>query len=336
MFQRNAQPASSSTAAPQLNFTDDVEDLVAENLLSSQRAAKLLHKASKAGIQDISKKTRRFAGRNQARDISRKKLKYSKWYEPYTFECRVKHKRTKAETTAKLSCLLIHEVLKVLWDLGLPDALLKEEGLDSVGKKHMQWMREHLQVEQLLGFGLHGDGVPSNYDRTESTIMISLNLPGLPGKNGRMRIPLSVLPDWCVGHNTLDDIFKVFAWSMRHLLVDSYPIARHDGAPWLRSDSKRRLRTGSLGFYACVNQVRGDWDWMAKCFHFPYHNVQAGCCWRCTCRRNQVPQIANLNRQLCMRTTASSSMNEDNVILMDEGDSHHASMLVDGLSVLSH
>ena len=289
MFQRNAQPSSSSTAPADAIFQDDVEDLLAENVISAQRASKLLHKAFKAGIKGISKKVRRFAGRNQARDVTRKKLKNSKWPEPYIFQCRVKDRRTKLEYETDVACLLIQEVLQVIWELGLSDVLLSEDNLDTTGRKHMQWMREQLQVDTLLGFGLHGDGVPCNYDRTESVIIISLNLPGLPGKNGRMRIPLIVLPDHCVSENTFDDIMEVFAWSMRHLLVGSHPTQRHDGDPWRRnSDAKRQQRTGPLGFQACLCQVRADWDWMGKCFHFPFHGVKGGCCWRCTCRRDQV------------------------------------------------
>ena len=53
--------------------------------------------------------------------------------------------------------------------------LLSEDNLDTAGKKHMAWMREQLQVEELMGWGMHGDGIPCNYDRTESVVMISLN-----------------------------------------------------------------------------------------------------------------------------------------------------------------
>ena len=94
----------------------------------------------------------------------------------------------------------------MLWDLGDAEALLSEANLDTAGKKHMKWMREQLGASTLLGWGLHGDGIPCNCDRTESVVMISLNLPGLSGRNGRMRIPLVILPDHAVSENTFDDI----------------------------------------------------------------------------------------------------------------------------------
>ena len=91
--------------------------------------------------------------------------------------------------------LLPLDVLEMIWDLGAKDVLLSSDHLDTDGKKHMAWMKEHLQVEELIAWGMHGDGIPCNYDRTESVVMISLNLPGLSGRNGRMRIPLVILPD---------------------------------------------------------------------------------------------------------------------------------------------
>jgi len=288
MFQRNQQPATTAHAEPEEAFQADVEDMVAENVVSAQRASKLLRKAARAGMKKLSKKCTRGKGKNQARDMRRKMLRNCKWPDEYVFDCRVKDRRTKQEYTTKLCMLLIHEVLEVLWHLGLEEALLSEDGLDTGGKAHMAWMREQLHVEKLLGFGLFGDGVPCNYDRTESCVVIACNLSGLTGRNGRLRIPLIVLPDWCVGPNTLDDIVEVFAWSMRHGLLGKRPPSRHDHKPWQPSDRKRSNGQETLGFAFCLNQVRGDWDWMGKCFHFPYHNVIGGCCWKCNCRRDQV------------------------------------------------
>ena len=289
MFSRSSQPASSSTARPEVNFQGDVADLYAESLISAQRASKLLHKASEAGVRGISRKVRKSCGKNQARDYGRQLLKRNKWPDYYFFPCKVKNRKDETEYTADIPIFLPLEILAMLWDLGLPTGLLREDNLDSDSKSHMNWMRQQLCVDQLLGFGLHGDGVPCNYDRTESVVMISINLPGLQGRNGRMRIPLVVLPDHAVCSNTYDDIMEVFAWSMRHLLVGSHPNARHDGSAWNSSDRQRKKKAGAkLDFQACLNQVRADWDWMGKCFHLPFHNVKEGCCWLCNVQRHQV------------------------------------------------
>ena len=289
MFARASQPASSSNAPAEQDFLEDVEDLFAENLVSGQRTARLLKKASKAGIKGIKESLRKTTGKNQARDMSRHKLKHNKWPSYYYFNCRVKDRRTAKEVTTKLPMFLPLDVLEMLWELGVPDVLLSEDNIDSAGKSHMSWMRQQLEVEQLLGWGLHGDGIPCNYDRTESVIMISLNLPGLTGKNGRMRIPLFILPDYAVSGHTFDDVNAIIAWSMRHLVAGSRPCCRHDGTPWGKEDVKRQKKNNdTLKFRACLVQVRGDWDWMGKCFHLPFHSVKEGCCWLCRCKRRQV------------------------------------------------
>ena len=66
MYSRNSQPASSSNAPAERTFVEDVEDLLGENLVSAQRTAKLLDKATKAGILGINRRIRKTTGRNQA------------------------------------------------------------------------------------------------------------------------------------------------------------------------------------------------------------------------------------------------------------------------------
>ena len=298
MFSRNSQPASSSNAPPEQTFIEDVEDLLGENLISAQRTARILFKASKAGIRGINKRIRKTIGKNQARDHVRFKLRHNKWPDYYWFRIRLWDRKKNEEITVEIPINLPLEILEVLWDLGNAEALLSEANLDTAGKEHMKWMREQLGASTLLGWGLHGDGIPCNYDRTESVVMISLNLPGLSGRNGRMRIPLVILPDYAVSENTFDDIMEVMAWSMRHLLEGTRPSCRHDGQPFNKSDHKRAKKSGNLPFQACLNQVRGDWDWMGKCFHLAFHNVKQGCCWLCTCKRNQVRNNNNKSWEL--------------------------------------
>jgi len=289
MFSRCSQTASGSNALPEDVFQDDITDMYGDGVLSAQRCSKLLHKATKAGVKGISKGVRKQTGKNQARDMQRSALRFSKWPDYYWFSCRLQN-RKKEEYVTDIPMHLPAEILEALWEQGLPEVLLSEENLDTQTQAHMDWMRGQIPDDgrPLWGWGLHGDGVPCNYDRTESTIIQSLNLTGLSGKNGRMRIPLVVLPDWAISKHTFDDINNVIAWSMRHALCGSRPVCRHDVSPWSKHDRKRSKKVGNLPFKSCLNQVRADWDWMGKCFHFPFHNVKAGCCWLCTCKRNQV------------------------------------------------
>ena len=97
-----------------------------------------------------------------------------------------------------------------------------------------------------------------------------------------------------VSDNTFDDIMEVMAWSMRHSLSGTRPVGRHDCSQFNSTDSKRAKKIGNLPFMACLVQVRGDWDWMGKCFHLPFHNVEEGCCWLCKCKRKQVRNTSQL------------------------------------------
>ena len=134
-------------------------------------------------------------------------------------------------------------------------------------------MTDHLSLDELLGFGIHGDGSPCNYDRTESVEAISLNLPGVGGHYARMRIPLVVLPHSYVSDHTMDDLMEILAWSIRHALAETRPLAKHDFSPWLKSDMWRNKKTGDLGWNSCLVEVRSDWDFLNKFFHFPSHNL---------------------------------------------------------------
>jgi hypothetical protein len=304
MFQRNSQPSSSSHAPHDDAFVADVQDLHAENLLSAQRASKLLRKAAKAGVQ-VPKSARLGGSKNMARAQRRMQLRRTKWPEYYWFDCRVVDRKTRKEHIVRLCLLLPQEVLSCIYKLGSPDVVLETDGMDSDSLEHLNWIRAQLGLgpdDKIQGFGLHGDGIPCNYDRTESVVMISINLPGCTGANGRMRIPLFAMPDWAIGPNTLDDVMTVVAWSMRHALAATKPCARHDGSHWNEKEDASRAKDDAyaMPIPATMVQSRADWDWMGKCFHMPFHNVKLGCCWLCGCRREEVlHKISNAYAMPC-------------------------------------
>ena len=287
MFSRSAHPSSSSHARAEDAFVDDVADLHAENLLSAQRASKLLKKALKAGI-NVPKQPTRGSGKNHARAFRRMGMCRSKWPSEYWFDCRVQDRKSKKELTVNVCMLLPQEVLHCIWTLGKPEVLLERANLDSDSLSHLKDMLGQLGADDGQGFGIHGDGIPCNYDRTESVIMVNINLPGLSGKNGRLRIPLIALPDWCFSSNTYDDILEVIAWQMRLMLAGCSPTCRHDGTEWNASDAKRKGANVHMPVPCIMVQCRGDWDWMGKCFHLPFHNVKEGCCWLCGVKRREV------------------------------------------------
>ena len=299
MFQRSQAPATSSATAPEVEFEDDVQDLYAENAISAARATILLEKAKKAGVKIITKAVKKAPGftkksaKNFARNLRRSVRRHDKWPDPYWFEARVWDRKLDMEVYKKICILLPSEVLETIWKLGLKEVLLGTDNYDKLTKDHHDWMKQQLKVEELWGFGVHGDGVPCNYDRTESVMLTSINIPGLTGRNGRLRIPLIILPDHCISENTFDDIYEVLAWDLRSLLSGARHEARHDQSPWnAEKDQKRSKLHGDRDFRACLVQVRSDWDWLTKCYHFPGHASKDEVCWLCNCPRSQVPNLS--------------------------------------------
>lgn len=297
MFQRShgACPASSSGAPASQLLKDDIQDLFAENMISGRRAFGLLDKAKDAGVKIAIKQIKKLPGvkkkfvKNFARDLRRKMKKNDHWPEPYSFECRLWNPKTRKEITERICIFLPSDILEMIWDFGIKEVLLGMDNYDKITKEHYAWMKQELNASVLWGFGLHGDGVPCNYDRTESVIITSINLPGLTGRNGRLRVPLLILPDWAVSKNTYDDCYEVIAWDMRNMLTGCRAACRHDGTAWdPHTDKKRSMRTGNLPFKACLVQVRADWDWLTKCYHFPGHGSKEGFCWLCSCPHRQV------------------------------------------------
>ena len=143
MFSRNSQPASSSNAPASRAFQRDIEDLLAENLVSACRTARILDKASQAGIRGINRRIRKKFGRNHARDAQRSKLKWSKWPDYYVFRCRIWNRKTQEEETVEIPINLPLDILEMLWELGSAEALLSEANLDTAGTVSYTHLRAH-------------------------------------------------------------------------------------------------------------------------------------------------------------------------------------------------
>ena len=136
-----------------------------------------------------------------------------------------------------------------------------------------------------LGLAVWGDGVPFNFDRSESLDVFSISIPGLQGKVRNMRIPLFAVPHRnVIRFDTLDDLMDVLRWSFVHLALGRWPMVRHDNSEFHPKED--RLRMGKAGSSAHLHgflvECRGDWKQLKDCFRFPQHNELAGICWRCT------------------------------------------------------
>ena len=272
-----------------------LENRFASNQLSAIATQQLLVDGAVAGSsRECALVTRKVSSdKNIARDLTRRLLQNTRWPKPYICGARVwDTKAAEGKMEPKMSVLLPHEVVAKLLESGDSSVLLQREGMDKSTLQHLLHCEDQLKTK-LLGVGLWGDGVPCNWDRSDSLELLSLNFPGLPTTSEfkALRIPLTGLAKKHVaGKDTYDDLMKIIVWSLEALASGRWPRARHDGSPWQAGgDAVRAKMAGKpLGLRGCLVEVRGDWAFYKLVFSFPQWNEKAGMCWRCTCTPAQL------------------------------------------------
>lgn len=275
----------------------NIGDLFAGNELSGNRTQELIDDCDAAGASGLKKLRSRRGPRNSkkishcARNLTRRLLKSSQWPDLYEAPIRVIDIKTQTETTQSCAFILPHHYVHVLSTYGNVAKLLDASGLDPVSTEN--WERSCRSAGgPCIPIGLWGDGMPVNYDRSESFEVISMNFPGLHSETGfsTMRLPITGLARKQIGPNTWWDIMQVISWSLKFLFVGIHPLRRHDGSEWCDRDLKRcKIIPGRpmLGKGALV-EIRGDWKFFGELFSLPKHNENRGICWRCTCTPQQV------------------------------------------------
>jgi hypothetical protein len=184
-----------------------------------------------------------------------------------------------------MSIQLPHEVVKALLAISNKEKLLQKDGLEPRDLEHLQKVAEEFgeNADDLLALGFWCDGVPFNWDRTQSVEVLSFNLPGLKGEWENLRIPITCVPkDWVATDETFHDLLEIVLWSLQCLASGEMPSSRHDRSQWTRSDKWRAKHQGeTIGVKAFLVEVRGDWLMMKEVFHLPGWRDNTGCCWLC-------------------------------------------------------
>ena len=209
-------------------------------------------------------------------------MKNCQWPPAYWAQVRVWNPKTNKEQLQWLGFLLPHEFTFALTKYGSLDVLRSTQNLDPQSKIHLEM--ETRAGERLVALGLWGDGVPCNYDRTESVETFSLNLLGVSEPYHTLRLPITAISRKQIGTNTWTDIMEIVSWSLQWCFLGTVPHARHDNTAWRKTDLWRSKQCGkSLGAKSVLVEVRGDWIFFGETFGFPKHNTSRGCCWMCEC-----------------------------------------------------
>ena len=286
-----------------------LQDMLAENMIPAVRVRELVNDLADVAPEAPRVTRRRGSAQNAARDLTRAFLRGGRWPEPYVCTVRCHNVRADAEETTKIAFALPHEYLHCLHEHGDPTLLYDSSACDPLTKEHLERCQVHVGAP-LVALGLWGDGIPIQWERAESIEHIALNFPGVSGPHSRLRLPLVTLADKHISEHTWMDISEILAWSLRHCVLGTWPVARHDGTPWTAED--RKERRGYPGRHVprivvargTLCEVRMDWKYYVGTFGFPAHNLLAGNCWRCSHTPAQVmrfgsPRIASIARCTC-------------------------------------
>ena len=280
--QRTWDPKAVPTAGARLQH--HVQDIYGTSSLPASHIQEIMHDLAAAGIHEFKRKTAGGTGNNIARGLRRSLLRNNQWPNPYWAQIRVLAKS--GEEKWEWVCFTLpHEYLEVLARLGRIEVMRDVSGLDAVSLAELR-AHEAKADAQLIALGLWGDGVPVNWDRTESVDVFSLNFPGAGGQYKGPRLPLVGLSRHLISEHTFHDILEVVTWSLRHCQVGAHPRAMHDRDDWYASDNARAKQAGAPlsangDAKATLVQTRGEWKYYKEIFNFPAWNTKAGCCWRC-------------------------------------------------------
>ena len=227
-----------AAASPSKRLKNNLSDLFLSNQVSGVRSKNLFEDAVSAGVADIGKLAKG-GRRNAARDMLSLLMRKSKWPPLYYAHVNLWNYKTCQEEAQQIAFLLPHEIVGALLKYGSIEAIQNTCNVDDDSRSHLDSCKRELGVESLLGLGLWCDGVPCNWDRSESLEVITMNLPGLGDDYKRLRVPIAVVPKkFMIKEKTYDDIMGVIVWSLKCLAVNSYPAKRHDDTVFLL----RRIR----------------------------------------------------------------------------------------------
>lgn len=292
MFQKRTVPDASEGATGAKRLRSGLHDVFLGNELSGNKVQYLAQAGHDAGLdylRDLALASGRASNsntkkKNLHRNLLRAFLKRSQWPGLYYATVRVWNLKQMKEVTIQLPFQLPHELLQSLATKNSTAVLADQRGLSASTTAHVAGAAAALGLpaQELIPFGIWGDGVPCNWDRSQAVDMFTLYMPGLPPGKQELRIPICGLNrKFVVATHTFDDICSIIAWSFQQCALGTMPSCRHDGSRFDSTDAKRKKLANTILPKAILAEVKGDWAFYKQCFRFPQHNEVSGICFRC-------------------------------------------------------
>lgn len=220
--------------SPKKRLKSNVQDLLLQGQISGKRAASLFTDARSAqaeGLEDVSNISQ---DSHAPRNLQRKFAKNNPWPPLYVAKAHMKDLATEETIFGSLHMLLPHEICFCCgqWNKDAGNKPFEHGGLTHLARQQfLDTCKQHgLDVNTTFPLGFSVDGVPVKWDRSESLLVFTLNLPG-QGRDEfkRIRLPITVINKKFVVKETVDDILNVVVWGFRCLLVGLFPAARLPG-----------------------------------------------------------------------------------------------------------
>ena len=230
--------------------------------------------------------------KNAARGLKRKMLNGSHSPDFYYADIELHDPKLEENREVSLPFLLPNEIAGKLFEFGDPTWILSRQVLQEDAElieKFSSSCQPARDPATVLPLGLWNDGVPCNWDRSQSLEVIALSFPSIPG----LRVPLFCLKKMFEAKKcSMDAALKVLVWSFEQLAVGRYRSRRHDGSPFDARVDKARIRLAGLELpSACLTQIRGDWKMFKDTLSLPAHNERNGCCWICPMTPDKVHEV---------------------------------------------
>ena len=291
MFHKRAREFAGMAPGPD-RMVRNLKHQFLSNQASAASTQELFQDAAAIGIGQA----RRFAKtgahgkrkNNLARDLIRACLKGTQWPPVHYVPIEVWDLETQAVITVKLPVLFPHEIVFALAQRSSEAQLQNLDHACQMTKNNVARACVELSTPGLVAVGLWGDGVPCNFDRSQSLEMLTMSIVGPPSADN-MRIPLTgINKKYLIKGKTWDQVLEVLAWSFQVLAIGIMPTNDHRGRLF---QGKSRRWAGKKLPQAVLAEMRGDWGWFKTCFRFPQHNEVAGICWRCNCTPRTLRQV---------------------------------------------
>ena len=163
-----------------------IEDMFLRNAISGEDAQQFLIDGALDGLRRPHELRHLASGsrKNISRNLRRRLMKPNRnmWPKPYIASVRVWDRKKGREMRKPLPILLPHEIVQSLLKRNSIEALTKQTCMDCTTIDHLEKAKSELGMattQPILGLGLWMDGVPCNWDRTDSLEVFSLNFPGI-------------------------------------------------------------------------------------------------------------------------------------------------------------